>query len=481
MRRSIVGIFSYFKKKNQSSSHPEDRDAPGRKRSGSAGHGISGNTLGPLADPTTIHRDMGRTTALKIDAIESEMMLEFVTTTQIGNPATLPAAEMADMSAAPLADVSPAPLISPPSEPEPVVPLLDLPLAAQATAENAATAPVGVAAATVLLATTPAIEEAAILFASRQSAVAEQILREAIQEEDPLDKVAPLAWSMLFDLYQLTGQPQQFDALALAYADKFQSSPPAWLEGPRLDAPNPASPKPAATPSVAFSGILDAQIAKQLTRAQKLAESHSTLRLEFSRVTSVDPVGCGLLLRVLKKLQKAGLELVLVGAPELAHKIRSILVVGRRDETEAPWLLLLEILQLLNREQEFEESSIDYCITFEVSPPAFAAPQTRVCTAPEEPPAATTVPDGFGMPLLIEGDITPLTQAIHAYAAGRDPVLLDCSQLARIDFTAASQLLNALATLAGKSVELHNVNHLIVALLQTLGMQNVARVIPRKN
>jgi ABC-type transporter Mla MlaB component len=481
MRRSIVGIFSYFKKKDQSSSRPEDRDAPSRKRRGSADHGISGNTLGPLADPTTIHRDMGRTTALKIDAIESEMMLEFITTTQIGNPVTLPAAEIADMGAAPLADISPDPIISPPLEPEPVVPLLDLPLAVPAAAENATTAPANLAAAAVLLATTPAIEEAAILFASRQSAVAEQILREAIQEQDPLDKAAQLAWSMLFDLYQLTGQAEQFDALALAYADKFQSSPPAWPEGPRLDAPNPASSKPPATPSVAFSGMLDAQIAKQLTRAQKLAESHSTLRLEFSRVTSVDPVGCGLLLRVLKKLQKAGLELVLVGAPELAHKIRSILAVGRRDETEAPWLLLLEILQLLNREQEFEESSIDYCITFEVSPPAFAAPQTHVRTAPEEPPAAATVLGAFSMPLLIEGDITPLTQAIHAYAAGRDPVLLDCSQLARIDFTAASELLNALATLAGKSIELHNVNHLIVALLQTLGMPQGARVIPRKN
>jgi hypothetical protein len=79
------------------------------------------------------------------------------------------------------------------------------------------------------------------------------------------------------------------------------------------------------------------------------------------------------LLRTLKNLKKTGHDLMLVGAQSLTDKIRAILQVGRRDETEAPWLLLLEILQLLHFEKAFEEASMDYCITFEVSPPSFEA------------------------------------------------------------------------------------------------------------
>src|SRR5690606_36244967 len=107
------------------------------------------------------------------------------------------------------------------------------------------------------------------------------------------------------------------------------------------------------TPGVAFPAKLDAGIVKQLERVKNMAEMSNVLRLEFARVAEVDPIGCGLLLSVLKKLQKSGHNLVLVGAAELAEKIRAILAVGRRDETEAPWLLLLELLRLLNRETEF--------------------------------------------------------------------------------------------------------------------------------
>ena len=131
-------------------------------------------------------------------------------------------------------------------------------------------------------------------------------------------------------------------------------------------------------PSIAFPAKLDAGIVKQLERIKNLAEMSPVLKLEFARVTQVDPVGCGLLLNILKRLQKSSHKLILVGAPELAEKIQAILQVGRRDETEAPWLLLLEVLRLLNRESDFEERSIDYCITFEVSPPAFVSPQDKV-------------------------------------------------------------------------------------------------------
>jgi len=477
-----VGIFSRFTRKDRQPDPAEARKSSGGKR-GDADREKSGNTLDHLSNATTLQRDLGRATALKIDAIESEMTFEFVNTA----PATLTGNTRPPNTVAP----PPAPAAAPASAPTPVpapadpvtLPVLEFPLDTPTAAPaDPVAAPAQEAAE---LPSTPALEEAAILFANGQTEVAGQILRDALQDAT-LGAAAPIAWFMLFDLYRLTADREQFDALSIAYAAEFETSPPAWTETPGLEPAAAAGTRPAAPPSVAFSGMLDTQITKQLARAQKLAESHAVLRLEFTRVSGVDPVGCGLLLRVLKKLQKSGLELVLVGAPELVNRIQSILEVGRRDETEAPWLLLLEILRLLNREQEFEERSIDYCITFEVSPPAFVAPQTRVSTASasEDDGAAEpdAVGDAFPMPHVIEGDIRALSEALAAHAAAsHGPVELDCARLARIDFSAAGQIMNILAPLASRQVELRNVNHLVAVMLQALGLQHVARILPRRN
>jgi anti-anti-sigma regulatory factor len=197
----------------------------------------------------------------------------------------------------------------------------------------------------------------------------------------------------------------------------------------------------------------------------------------------VDPIGCGILLSVLKKLQKSGHDLILVGALELTEKIRAILEVGRRNETEVPWLLLLEILRLLNLEKDFEETSIDYCVTFEVSPPAFAPPNNKVTTALEENIPAKSVSEHFMMPPVIEGRTEQLIAAITGYAVNRNPAILDCSRLTRVDFGAAGQLLTGLAPFVAKGavLELHNVNHLVAALFNVMGLKDLVHILPRKN
>jgi len=472
-----VGIFSHFRKKNRQPSVVEEQASSDGERAGGRHHTVMGDTLDSLSDPSTIQRDIARATALKIDAIESEMALEFVNTTQIGNSVAPVGGDNPRTGTGKIAGLGTTTL---PAF-EATLPLIQEEATPMAKSASKLEKVVNSVDSMTELPSAPALEEAAILFASNQTAVAQQILQEAIQD-NTLGPAAALAWSMLFDLHQVMGQREQFDALSIAYAGKFEMSPPAWLDAPALATSyRAASDQPATAPSVAFSGVLDAQSAKQLARAQKLSESHALLRLEFSRVSAVDPVGCGLLLRVLKKLQKAGLELVLVGAPELANKIRAILAVGRRDETEAPWLLLLEILQLLNREEEFEEVSIDYCVTFEVSPPAFVAPKTRVSTAQEEAPAEAGATGIFLMPQVIEGNTEQLLNAIASYVQQHQPAILDCQQLARIDFSTAGPLLGDLSAQHGKMIELHNLNHLIIALLQALGLQGSVRIIPRKN
>jgi ABC-type transporter Mla MlaB component len=428
-----VGLFGLFGKKD--AQNPSgDKQSP-RTRSPAA----------PTTDPNTEQLRQRTDTAKKIDAIESEMSSEFVPSHLLtGNSQVAPDTSQPQATLPDLANST------------------DMLLGADLRGPGLE---VGASQAA------PVLEEAAILFANEQDAVAEQMLRMAIA--DDADAAAD-AWLMLFDLYQATARQTEFEHLSIDYARRFETSPPAWRKTVSAAAGGRT------LPSVAFAGKLDAGIIKLVERVQKIADEHQVLRLEFGRVTEVAPVGCGLLLRLLKKLQNH--DVSVTGANELAARIRAIIELGRRDETEAPWLLLLEILRLQNREHEFEETSIDYCITFEVSPPPFVPPVHRSGPQQDEP-EDTGSGNAFLMPAVVDNRSDQLLAAINGHASMHDPLVLDCSRLDRVDFSAAGQLMMGLAPLArnGKTIEMHNVSRLVIALFSMIGMTDIARVLPRRH
>ena len=451
-----MGIFSLFGKKERQPSGNTAPDAPARKKREAPSGGADSATESAREQQAEGQRQVARATALKIDAIESEMSSEFV------RPATARPAALA-----------PAAGGSVPSDSAPV-----LPPGTTMLGDTSFDAPVNNA----VLEDVPLFEEVAILFANGQAEMVATILEDAIEGDD-LGTATLSAWAMLFDLYQIKGDQVAFEHLSIAYASHFETSPPAWMPFASLDSNGPpVALRAAATPSVVFAGKLDASIVKSLEKARALADKHAVLRLEFVRIAEVDPIGCGLLLRVLKQLRKSGLDLILVGAPELVAKIRAILEVGRRDETEAPWLLLMELLELLNQESEFEEASIDYCVTFEVSPPAFVAPKNKVTTAMEEPNGPESASDTFAMPALIEGRIDALVASLVAFSAEHNPASIDCTALARVDVNAAGQLMAGLMPIAGdgRRVEFIQVNHLVAALFNVIGMRDIVRITTRK-
>ncbi len=175
---------------------------------------------------------------------------------------------------------------------------------------------------------------------------------------------------------------------------------------------------------------------------------------------------------------------MLVSAQDLADKIKSIIQVGRRDETEAPWLLLLEILQLLQFEQMFEDISMDYCITFEVSPPSFEAPKINVVSAFPEAVLAEIASDRFMMPAVIEGRTDYLISSINEQAESHNPLILDCSELDKVEFSASAQLLSGLASIAAKpgmSIRFEQVNYLVLMLFSAMGLKNITSISARKH
>lgn len=459
-----MGLFSFLgKKDNEPDKTTSEKEDARRKREERT------------ASSQILQRDAARATAMKIDAIESEMTSELIKPPKTSNsqlrkstPATPPANNAAASS-----DKKEAGQVAKPAQ-------TALPAMGMTTdfllGSEAVVAGIEVASSE----TDPVIEEAAILFANEQTDMVEQVLQSAIQDKTASESNRVIWW-MLFDLYQITGKQDSFDNLSIEYASKFETSPPTW-EGSRLEPQATKETPTSAVPMIAFASKLDDSIVKQLERLQKMGENNKAVRLEFVRVTEVAPAGCALLLDALKKLHKAGNDLIFVGAAELAEKIRSILEVGRRDETEAPWLLLLEILALLNREKDFEETSIDYCVTFEVSPPAFVPPKNKVTMALEETAVEDNMTNHFMMPLVVDGRTDQLIAAIKEYAANHNPAVIDCARLTRVDFGAAGQLLSGFAPLAGngRTIELINVNHLVAALFNVMGLRDIAHILPRK-
>jgi anti-anti-sigma regulatory factor len=441
-----VGLFSIFKKTDALAPLTDDQAAR-----------LAASSEAERASQQARQREIARATAMKIDAIESAMTFDIFNQPE---PAWGSQRAARPARARQAADGGPD-----------TQALLDLPTTLLLRDEDMPQQAVAAESA-------PVVEEIAILYANAQSAVAQQLLTTAVADSGSKGSGQDRSvWWMLFDLYQASGQQDLFDNLSIDYASTFETSPPPWNAPAMLAA---ASPDWAGvTPTESFAGVLDQHIAPQLERLRQLADGSPVLRLEFGRVSAIEAAGCMLLLDALRKLQAQQRELILVDAAGLAAQIRAGIAIGRRDDTEAPWLLLLELLQLLNREKEFEEIGMDYCVTFEVSPPSFAAP-LKVATAAAQHVAAS--PDRFMLPPVIENQLGPVLPSILHYADQYQTLVFDCSRLTRIDYACAIQLhanLQALAG-AGKKIEFRDVNHLVTALLRLLGYPNIARIYPHK-
>jgi len=469
-----VGLFSFLKKMSDAPPAP----AQARPRPAAA----SPSTRMPLDTEAERERqrEIARATAAKIDEIELEMASDIFDDDAWSSPRRAPAAVAALAAGAGSAGV-PAAAGAGIAGAAPAT-LLDGGLNTDGL--SGLDSALGAAAAP---SSAPAVEEAAILYANGQSDAAEQSLRASLTSSSN-DR---MPWWMLFDLYQAGAREEAFDSIAIDYASHFETSPPAY-RAPAGTVPGAgAGPGSAAfsgvTPTASLSGCLEAGAGARLARLQAPPAAPSSassgacappVRIEFSAVTGATPEGCAVLLDTLQALRRAGRELVLAGADHLVGVLRPMLAIGEGTASQAPWLLLLELLLLMNREKDFEETAMDYCVTFEVSPPSFEAPARTALSISTDDSAGSSAGiegDRFLLPAVIEGGSPALLAAIDAYAQERPLLVLDCSHLARIDYGAAAMLVTRLRALAEdggdspRRIELRDLNHLVAALLRLLG------------
>ncbi len=337
--------------------------------------------------------------------------------------------------------------------------------------------------------TNPAIEEAAILFAYGESASAIEVLGESIREGGS-NHANSQAWLMGLELYQAAGDKASFENLAIDYALRFESSAPTWSEDVSQHANVPLTQStngPLGRMSVLFGGALDASISPKLEQLKQLTTQHHRVHVDFSQVNSVHGDGADLILRTLNTFSKSDHVLVIHGADHLIELLSTSLEVGQSDTAKSLWTLLLDLYRLQGRQAIFEEKSIDYCVTYEVSPPSWEAypanikldDQTTIIDAVTIAAQQTELPpDTIALTgeLLgkAENDLALLTN----FANALNHIVIDCSKLMRVDFTAAGALLNWVVSQqsAGKTIEFRKVSYLIGALFIVMGIHEVAQI-----
>lgn len=360
----------------------------------------------------------------------------------------------------------------------------------------------------------PEVEEAAIRFANGDDAGAEQGLLEAVgeggnrvnQQED---------WLALFDLYRATGQLAPFESQAVDFVNRFNWSAPQWFDMPEtVSAMSGKTFKPSAAPNRAVwvcEPVIDAHAVGTLQNV--LLRASQPWVLDWSPVESLDVKAARALLGIFTLWGDQDVELRFSGTSELRELLKRLTPSGRRDIEQLWWELRMAVLRVMNRPDEFELTALDFCVTYEVSPPGWERPRCQFKAVVNEDSTETgqsllgevvleqvpsiypsdSVMDGqasefnsLGLVELsgeIRGDPQDTLTALEHRLKGADVLIISCRNLIRVDFSAAGTLLNWVSGhhAEGRMVQFVDAHRLVSAFFHVIGITEYAKVVLRND
>lgn len=324
------------------------------------------------------------------------------------------------------------------------------------------------------------VEESAILYASGHSDQAAALLLDSVRSFPERPDAQP--WLMLFEVYQIQGEQSRFEELALEFVVKFERTAPIWSDAKVPGAKAAKSPAGAAAEGyVSLAGILSGGSDAQFQSLIEAAQKGVGLRVDFSRLDGVDAAGSRRLAETLQDLRKSGKKITPVGAPRLADLLKGSIGRGGEDE-QAHWRLLLNLYQCQGLQAEFEDLAVEYAVAFEVSPPSWEPAQCKPVVAAAEPSVAPHDEDAFYLSGVISAASERQLREMSRFAAARDEVCLDMTDVPRVDFVSVGNFVAELARLSGsgKKVSIRNANEMIRALFGIMGVDQFATVQRRK-
>lgn len=355
----------------------------------------------------------------------------------------------------------------------------------------------------------PNMEEAAIRFANGDDDGAEQALKEALaadqsglQNED--------AWLALFDLYRASGNQSKFESAALDYANYFQRSAPQWISFPDLLKNLKKAPAPESDTQSAAHWKCPPSLSIQSLAAMKavLDKSPQPWRLDWSKLTKIEEAALEAFYKVVHAwCESTQTEMLFEGTSNLESILVTCTPTNNKDIDHRWWHLRLECLRLLHRPDEFEMVALDYCVTYEVSPPSWTVASCKCRSAGSAVQNGTELSvlssnlsnlgsnfgstssgpnsgiSGLSSKLVsieitghIEGDPQSIIERLSKSAENFDIVVVSCEKLIRIDFSAAGSLLNWVIgqQQQGRQIQFVQVHRLILAFFHVIGISDHA-------
>ncbi len=359
----------------------------------------------------------------------------------------------------------------------------------------------------------PEVEEAAIRFANGDDAGAEQGLLESLTEAGGrLNEVED--WLALFDLYRATGQLEPFESRAVDFVNRFDRSAPQWYDMPEMVTRLAGRKfRPTTTTGRAVwvsDDELDAHAVGTLQNVLLRAEQPWVL--DWSAVETIDLKAARALLGIFTLWSDQDVDLRWYGTAHLRELLKSLTPSGRRDVEQIWWELRMALLRLMNRPDEFELTALDFCVTYEVSPPGWERPSChfQALTAEgEEESGQSVLGEGVLEPLSvpsesgesvmdsegvnqlglvelsgeIRGDPQETLNGLEKRLKGADVMIISCRNLIRVDFSAAGTLLNWVSAhhAEGRMVQFVDAHRLVTAFFHVIGITEHAKVVLRND
>ena len=350
----------------------------------------------------------------------------------------------------------------------------------------------------------PDLDEAVIAFANADFELCEQSLASLTSFSGSRAQHAE-TWLVLFDLYRAIGQQHKFESLALDYAQQFGWSAPQWFSMPKLVAEAASEDRPS-------RARIDGQVGwvcPDHVDADAVAKLRSqTLQMplpwvfDFAALRSVDAEACARMSELFRSWIGQRLDMRWLSGDRLFTVLGDAAPTGVRDVDPAYWQLRLDALRMTNRPDQFDEAAIDYCVTYEVSPPSWEVALCKVRVSGSErsttsPPLSVVseVSTSFVESQLIEdaglvqiagvelsgqlvGDIGAILRKMDAQLGTSAFVNISCARLIRVDFIAAGDLLNwVLARRSeNRSVGFTEAHRLVALFFGAMGINEHAKV-----
>ncbi|MEJ6000843.1 hypothetical protein [Paucibacter soli] len=349
------------------------------------------------------------------------------------------------------------------------------------------------------------LDEAVIAFANADYESCERGLLE-MTRPGGLRNLHAETWLALFDLYRATGQQSKFESLAGDYAHQFGLSAPQFFSLPKLVAEAARSERVphghAGGVSWAAPEYLDLEAVAQLRSRCEVQPMPWVL--DWTKLTQIDAEACAKLRELFRAWANQPLDIRWLAGDNFLLRLKEQAPVGVRDVDPAFWMLRLEALRVVNRPDQFDEAAIDYCVTYEVSPPSWERVKCSVRVSGNSlstsAPATTTMHPGEAPSSFMETSITDQTQldgAVQLELSGQlsgdisetlqlmteqlgaaTVINIACPKLIRLDFMAAGDLLNWVLARRGenRAVIFSETHRLVAMFFGAMGINEHARI-----